>query len=389
MKKFFTLFFLVLLSNCYSQNNEISIVLKDADSNLPIEDATVFVVKTKQSLLSNSQGVANFSLNGVSNIQISHTSYTSTTIRSTTLKDKVNIIYLKSNINNLDEIIITRQHPQNILKNIVDNSIKKLTVPARLKVYSREFFKLNGTYSYYNDGLINFQISGKEKNFKTDILVEQNRAVGLIDTDISTNLLGYNLNDIMENYYNFKYLAPILEPRAKKEYDFIIKAYSANNDYFMMLITPLDKSKGLLDDFTIIYDKKKKLIIEASSSVSPSVVAKVKDKTTVGSKNIYKSLFKTIYRFDDSNYYLISSKEEIGFERIEKKGTSTIEVRNYFVTTNFSNQKFSFAPSDVFKDKTLFNKKNTILTDFWNVSGLLATEEEQRIINSIEDNINK
>ncbi len=389
MKKFFTLFFLVLLSNCYSQNNEISIVLKDADSNLPIEDATVFVVKTKQSLLSNSQGVANFSLNGVSNIQISHTSYTSTTIRSTTLKDKVNIIYLKSNINNLDEIIITRQHPQNILKNIVDNSIKKLTVPARLKVYSREFFKLNGTYSYYNDGLINFQISGKEKNFKTDILVEQNRAVGLIDTDISNNLLGYNLNDIMENYYNFKYLAPILEPRAKKEYDFIIKAYSANNDYYVMLITPFDKSKGLLDDFTIIYDKKKKLIIEASSSVSPSVVAKVKDKTTVGSKNIYKSLFKTIYRFDDSNYYLISSKEEIGFERIEKKGTSTIEVRNYFVTTNFSNQKFSFAPSDVFKDKTLFNKKNTILTDFWNVSGLLATEEEQRIINSIEDNINK
>ncbi len=389
MKKLFTLFFLVLLSNCYSQNKEISIVLKDADSNLPIEDATVFVVKTKQSLVSNSEGVANFTLNGVSNIQISHTSYASTTIRSTTLKDKVNIIYLKSNINNLDEIIITRQHPQNILKNIVDNSIKKLTVPARLKVYSREFFKLNGTYSYYNDGLINFQVSGKEKNFKTDILVEQNRAVGLIDTDISNNLLGYNLNDIMENYYNFKYLAPILEPRAKKEYDFIIKSYSANNDYYVMLITPFDKSKGLLDDFTIIYDKKKKLIIEASSSVSPSVVAKVKDKTTVGSKNIYKSLFKTLYRFDDSNYYLISSKEEIGFERIDKKGTSTIEVRNYFVTTNFSNQKFSFTPSDVFKDKTLFNKKNTILTDYWNVSGLTATEEEQQIINSIEDNINK
>ncbi len=389
MKKFFTLFFLVLLSNCYSQNNEISIVLKDSDSNLPIEDVTVFVVKTKQSLLSNSQGLVNFSLNGVSNIQISNTSYTSVTIRSTILKDKVNIVYLKSNLNNLDEVIITRQHPQKILQNIVDNSIKKLTVPARLKVYSREFFKLNGTYSYYNDGLINFQVSGKEKNFKTDILVEQNRAVGLIDTDISNSLLGYNLNDIMENYYNFKYLAPVLEPRAKKQYDFIIKSYSANNDYFIMLITPLDKVKGLLDDFTIIYDKKKKLIIEASSSVSPSVVAKVKDKTTVGSKNIYKSLFKTIYRFDDSNYYLISSKEEIGFERIEKKGTSTIEVRNYFVTTNFSNQKFSFAPSDVFKDKTLFNKKNAILTDFWNVSGLLATEEEQRIINSIEDIINK
>lgn len=380
---------MVIASTCFAQNTEISIVLKDADNNLPIEDATVFVVKTKQNLLSNSEGKVTFMLNGITTIQISHTSYKSVTIRTTTLKDKISIIYLKSTVSNLDEIIITKQHPQKILKNIVENSIKKLTVPARLKVYTREFFKLNGVYSYYNDGLINFQISGKEKDFKTDVLVEQNRSVGLIDNDVSDNLLGYNLNDIMENYYNFKYLNPILESKAKKEYDFIIKSYTANSDYYIMLIDPLDDAKGLLDNFSIIYDKKKKLIIEASSSVSPSVVAKVKDKTTVGSKNIYKSLFKTIYKHDDSNYYLVSSKEEIGFEKINKKGTNTIEVRNYFVTTNLSTQKYSFSPNDVFKEKTLFNKKNVILSDFWNVSGLTATDEEQGIINSIEDNLNK
>ena len=385
MRKVFTLFFLVLISNCYAQNVAVSIVLKDAESNLPIEDATVVVLKTKQNFISNSEGAVAFVLNGVSNIQITHTSYTLLTIRSTTLKDKINIVYLKKKVNNLDEIIITKQHPQKILKSIVENSIKKLTVPARLKVYSREFFKLNGNYSYYNDGLLNFQISGKEKDFKTDILVEQNRSIGLLDTDVSNYLLGYNLNDIMQNYYNFKYLNPILDSRAKKEYDFVIKSspYSENN--YIMVITPLDDAKGLLDDFIVVYDKKKKLIIEASSSVSPAIVAKMKDKTSVGSKNIYKSLFKTMYKFDGSYYYLISSKEEIGFEKVDKKGTNTIEVRNYFVTTNFSDQKFSFKESELFKEKTLFNKKDVILTDFWNVSGLTATEEEQKIINSIED----
>jgi hypothetical protein len=297
----------------------------------------------------------------------------------------MNIVFLKNNMNNLDEIIITKQHPQKILKNVVENSIKKLTTPARLKVYAREFFKLNGTYSYYNDGLLNFQISGNGKDFKTDILVEQNRSFSLLDINVSNYLLGYNLNDIMENYYSFKYLEPILEPRAKKEFDFLIKPYNKNSDYYIMLITPLDDAQGLLDDFAIIYDKKKRLIIEITSSVSPSMVAKVKDKTSLGSKNIYKSLFKTSYRHDGSDYYLISSKEEIGFEKIDKKGTSTIEVRNYFVTTNFSNQKYSFKESDVFKDKTLFNKKNVILTDYWNVSGLTATEEELQIINSIEE----
>ena len=389
MKRVLIFLFVVIASTCFAQNTEISIVLKDADNNLPIEDATVFVVKTKQNLLSNSEGKVTFMLNGITTIQISHTSYKSVTLRTTTLKDKISIIYLKSTVSNLDEIIITKQHPQKILKNIVENSIKKLTVPARLKVYTREFFKLNGVYSYYNDGLINFQISGKEKDFKTDVLVEQNRSVGLIDNDVSDNLLGYNLNDIMENYYNFKYLNPILESKAKKEYDFIIKSYTADSDYYIMLIAPLDDAKGLLDNFSIIYDKKKKLIIEASSSVSESVIAKVKDKTTVGSRNIYKSMFKTIYKHDDSNYYLVSSKEEIGFEKINKKGTNSIEVRNYFVTTNLSTQKYSFSPNDVFKEKTLFNKKNVILSDYWNVSGLTSTEEEQGIINSIEDNLNK
>lgn len=385
MKKTFVLFFLIILSNCYSQNVEISIVLKDAVTSLPIEDVTVHVLKTKQNLLSNSKGVVTFMLTGISNIQITHTSYQSITIRSNTLKDKMNIVFLKNNMNNLDEIIITKQHPQKILKNVVENSIKKLTTPARLKVYAREFFKLNGTYSYYNDGLLNFQISGNGKDFKTDILVEQNRSYSLLDTNVSNYLLGYNLNDIMENYYSFKYLEPILEPRAKKEFDFLIKPYNKNSDYYIMLITPLDDAQGLLDDFAIIYDKKKKLIIEITSSVSPSMVAKVKDKTSLGSKNIYKSLYKTSYRHDGSDYYLISSKEEIGFEKIDKKGTNTIEVRNYFVTTNFSNQKYSFKESDVFKDKALFNKKNVILTDYWNVSGLTATEEELQIINSIEE----
>ena len=384
MKNYFVLVFFILCQTLSAQNIEKSIVLKDADTNLPIPDATVFVVKTKQSLLSNVDGIVSFILNGASNILITQTAYTSITVRSSTLKENKNIVYLKKIINDLDEIIITKQHPQKILKSIIENSISKLTAPARLKVYSREFFKLNGNYSYYNDGLMNFQIFGKQKKFNTNILVEQNRAYGLIDQDISADLLGYNLNNIMENYYNFKYLNPLLTASAKKDYDFIIKGYVANKDYYIMSARPTDEAKGLLDNFTIIYDHKKKMIIEVSSFIAPNILAKVKDKTSVGSKNINKSLFKTIYRYDGTNYYLVSSKEEIGFEKIEKKKTTSIEVRNYFVTTNFSNQNYSFKESEVFKDKTLFNVKNKILSNYWESSGLTATDEEQEIINKIE-----
>ena len=385
MKKVLFLFFLLYSIVISSQNEEKTIVLKDIDTEKPIEDATIFISKTKQTLLSNVEGTASFILNGISNIQITHSSYNTIKLRSNILKDKINVVYLKNNITGLDEIIITKQHPQKILKAIVDNSKKKLTIPARLKVYSREFFKLNGTNSFYNDGLLNFQLFGTAKNFKSDVLVEQNRSYGLVYEDISNDLLGYNLNNIMQNYYNFKYLNPILEPKAKKEYDFLIKSYSKNDDYYLMTVTPMDNVQKMLDDFTILYDRKKKLIIEASSYVSPMTVAKLKEKTAVGSKNIYKSLFKTIYRHDNSNYYLVSSKEEIGFERIDKKNNKTdIEVKNYFIITNFSTHKFTYKHSEVFKEKTLFNIKNSILTNYWDVSGLTPTEEEEAIISSLE-----
>ena len=385
MRKVLLFLFISLQSLIFAQSGEKSIILLDADTNLPIEDVTVYIIKTKQILLSNVEGKVTFTLTGTSNIQATHSSYIGVTVRSTALLKTDNIIYLKNNTKDLDEIIITKQHPQKILKSIVDNSIKKLTVPARLKVYSREFFKLNGTYSYYNDGLLNFQLYGRDKNFKSNILVEQNRSMGLINEEISADVLGYNLNNIMENYYNFKYLNPILEPKAKKEYDFLIKVYTANKNYYAITASPLENSKGLLDDFTIIYDPTRKLIIEINSVISPMTLARNKDKTSLGSRNVYKSFFKTIYRLDSENYYLVSSKEEIGFERVDKKNKTTdIEVRNYFVTTNFSNQNYTYKESEVFKDKTLFNKKDVILTDYWNVSGITATEEEQEIINKIE-----
>lgn len=385
MKQVYLLLLTFIGFTVSAQNVEIAIILKDADTNLPIEDATVFVLKTKQSLLSNSEGKVTFVLNGSSNIQVTHSSYAKVTVRSSALLKTDNVIYLKSTVNDLDEIIVTKQHPQKILKNLVENSIKKLTVPARLKVYTREFFKMDGNYTYYNDGLMNFQLFGKDKNFKSNILVEQNRAFGLVYDQINSDVLGYNLNDIMENYYNFKYIVDITDIGGKKKYDYVIKSYSANQDYNIMIVTPIDNTKALRDDFRIIYDWKKKIIIEINTTVSPTTLSNVKEKKSVGSKNIYKSNFKVIYRFEGENYYLVSSKEEIGFERVDKNKTTDIEVRNYFVTTNFSNQNYSYKESEVFKDKTLYNKKNVILSPYWDISGLSTTDEEQAIINDLQD----
>ena len=385
MKRIIVLVLLIYSVSVLSQNVEKSLILIDVDTNLPIEDVTVYVAKTKQTLLSNAEGKVTFILNGISNIQITHSSYKTIKLRSTILKEKENAFYLKNNVNGLDEIIVTKKHPQKILSDIVANSIRRLTIPARLKVYSREFLKLNGSYAYYNDGLMNFQLYGKDKNFKNNILLEQNRSYGLLNDEIGDDALGYNLNNIMENYYNFKYLTPLLDRGSKTKYDFLIKSYSPNSDYNLMVVTPLEGQKGLLDDYAILYSRTKKLIVEVSSVVSPMTLSNIKYKKAVGSKNIYKSYFKAIYRIEGFDYYLIGSKEEIGFEKIDKKKTTDLEVKNSFVITNFSDKNFTYKESEVFKDKTLYNKKNTILTNYWDISGLTSTAEEKKIIASFEN----
>jgi hypothetical protein len=383
MKKTFVLLLFFLCFNVFSQTNERTLILLDIDSNLPIEDAVILVLKTKQVLMSNSEGKVVFELKGGSNVKVTHSSYLPLTLKWTSLNQPENIIYLKSKLNTLDDIVVTKQHPQEIIKELVDNSIKKLNVPARLKAYSREFFKLNGNYAYFNDGLINFQLYKDQKKVKSVLLVEQNRSFGLVDDDISSDLLGYNLNVSMEKYYIFTVLRPLLDEKIRKKYNFIVKVYPLNQEYNEISAIPLEGTTELLDDFKIVYDVKRKLITEINTEVSPITLAEVKEETSKGSKNIIRSVFKTNYRVDGENYYLFSSKEEINYEINTGNETKNIEVLNNLITTNFNIQNYTYKESDVFKDKTLFNIKNSILTDYWNVSGLTPTAKELEIINKI------
>jgi hypothetical protein len=152
-----------------------------------------------------------------------------------------------------------------------------------------------------------------------------------------------------------------------------------------MSITPLDKSKKAIDNYEIVYDPEKKLIIEFSIIVTPGTVADIEENKLIGAKNITRSIIKVSYRVDNEDYYLLSSNEEIAYDLVLKdKTTKNIQVRNSFITTNFNKQKFTYSESDVFKEKTLFNKKNKILTNYWNISGFTATDEEKTLIEGLD-----
>lgn len=384
IKKIYLLLFLLFSIVSFSQS-ETTVILKDIDTGLPVEDAVITILRTNQGLISNSEGVFKLSLTRPSTIEIYHTSYKKLLIKSTTLiEDGTNIITLEKKTELLQEVILTDKHPQDILKDLIKNSIKKLTVPANLRVFTREFYKKNGNYSFYNDGIVNFQILDEKRTVKTDILVEQNRTIGFID-EFDKDLLGYSLNNLMENYYQFKYLEKVLNARAKKEYDFQLLSYPQNEDYLIIRIKPYITIEGFLSDYTVLYDNRKNLILEVSSFL-PEERAEINAPfLDFKNRKIYKTEYKTTYRLETRDYYLANSKEIIGFTTEKNKKETRFEIANYIITTEFRTKTFNYKDTEIFKGKTLLNKKDSILTEYWEIdSGVLLTEPEKLIINNLK-----
>ena len=364
----------------FSQNLEFTVIVKDFDTDLPIDEVTITALRTRQGFLSNKEGKAIISLTRSSDLELVHSSYKTLVVKFSTLDKKENVVYMEPNTQQLEEYIITKDHPQEILKRLIENSRNKMTIPVNLKVYLHEFYKRDNQIIFFNDGLINFQILGSEKAIKTDILVEQNRAVGVLDGDIDPNILGYDLNNIIENYYQFKYLDEVLDSKAKKIYDFSVKTYPSNEDYLVIKIVPLSESKGILSYFTVVYDSNKKLIIEVSSYVTPDRLQTYKESMFV-SRKVYKLEFKNTFRQEGNYYYLANSKEVIGFEKKYKNKERRIEVKNHMVITDFNKKTFEYGEKNIFKGKSLINKKTSFFTDYWDVeSGFVSTAEEKAII---------
>ena len=375
-----TLLFLFTLQIAVAQNLDIIIIVKDFETDLPIDEVTITAIKTKQGFLTNAEGKAILHLTKPSDLEFVHSSYRTYIVKFSTLNKKENIVYLEPVTQQLEEVILTREHPQEILKQLVEKSKSQLTIPINLKIYLREFYKKNDKMVYFNDGLLNFQVLGNVKNVKSDILVEQNRAVGLLDEDIDANLLGYDLNNIIENYYQFKYLDEVLTNRAKKNYDFQVKTYLPNDAYLRIRIVPLDEVKGILSEFNVVYDTEKRLIMEITSVVTPSRLDELK-AAFLSSSKVFKLEFRNVFRMEDGIYYLANSKEVIGFEKKFKKQNRRVEVRNHMVVTNFDKKLFQYDSHNIFKDKSLINKKTMVFSNYWdNDSGLLATAEEKAVI---------
>ena len=390
MKKAF-FFCLILLSTLsFSQTKEITLIFKDKATGSLIENVLVNILRTDENFQSNKEGLVKFKLEKPSRITVSQTEYKQVTLNSIAFKTSEITVELESISQDIEDIVITNRQAFSILKTLINKSMKQLTAPINLKIYSREFFKYNNEYTSYSDGLVNFCLKEKPDKFAADILVEQNRTYNLINNEkIEKKTLSYNMYDIIQNYYDFKYINNLAESKAKKKFEFEIKTVRGKANFYQMVITPKPEIEEFLPTVTIVYDYKKNIILELEYFVEPNrfEFSDVSNLKVVKGK-VFNSTFKALYLVDGDDYFLASTKEEIGIMVNDKKNVENkVEVVNYLMTTQHSRKFVPYQKEDVFKEKSLINKKNSIITEYWETnSGLLLTTEEKRIVDNLQLN---
>ena len=385
------IFCLILLSSLsFSQTKEITLIFKDKVTGNLIENVLVNILRTDENFQSNKEGLVKFKLEKPSRISISQAEYKQAVLNSITFKTTEIIVELESISQDIEDIVITNRQAFSILKTLINKSMKQLTAPINLKIYSREFFKYNNEYTSYSDGLVNFCLKEKPDKFAADILVEQNRTYNLVNNEkIEKKTLSYNMYDIIQNYYDFKYINNLAESKAKKKFEFEIKTVRGKANFYQMVIKPKPEIEEFLPTVTIVYDFKKNIILELEYFVEPNrfEFSDVSNLKVVKGK-VFNSTFKALYLVDGDDYLLASTKEEIGIMVNDKKNVENkVEVVNYLMTTQHSRKFVPYQKEDVFKEKSLINKKNSIITEYWETnSGLLLTTEEKRIVDNLQLN---
>lgn len=368
------------------------LVFKDKTSGALIENVIVAILRTDENFQSNKEGVVKFNLNKPSRINIKHTEYKEISLNSVTIKELETVVFLESISQDIEDVVITNRQSFSILKTLINKSMKQLTAPINLKIYSREFFKYNNEYTSYSDGLVNFCLKEKPDKFAADILVEQNRTYNLVNNEkIIKKTLSYNMYDIIQNYYDFKYISNLAESKAKKKFEFEIKTVRGKADFYQMVISPKPEIEEFLPTVTIIYDNKKNIILELEYFVEPKrfEYSDVSNLKVVKGK-VFHSTFKALYILDGDEYFLASTKEEIGLMVKDKKDVENkVEIANYLITTQHSRKFVPYEKEDVFMEKSLINKKNAIITEYWETnSGLLLTADEKKIVDNLQLNDN-
>ena len=383
------LLFILCTSNVFSQQNFV-LLLKDITNNQPVQSATITVKNSSFGTISNDEGAFQISTDSNSEIIISHLEFKTQVVKLSQI-DKTNTILLEPNTLILEDIIVTKEPINELLRKAITTSKSKFNKPIVLNAYYREFVKVNDKYTRFTDGLLDYHMSGTTKKTNSDLIVNQSRAAKLITDDDETMDLasGLDVRSATSRQYDFYTIERILfDSKNYEDYDFELKSkVEKGNETYIINFQPKADLKKYLYKGSIVFDPNTYLIsdLEIYSDQANLQYSKVINILIIKAAMLDVRL-KTSFKTSNGNYLLAFSYRR-GKLKIwnKKKYNETLEYKSDLVVTGYQNADLSYNKKEVYNDKSLYKRGNNYSDKFWlKNNSIVLTNEEAEIIKKLE-----
>ena len=245
-------------------------IIKDTETNKPIQYVMIIGNVSGKSTVTNSEGRFQFNLPAQdSKLIIKHLDYFTQELSAKNTKSFN--VQMQSSTESLEESVILKTTIKEEIEKAIKTSQEKFAKNLKLKTFYRELLYINGTMYQYEDAEIDYYLQSIKKN---DVIVKESRSVKFSNEEAkkfdSISLVGYYWGDLKErvsNEFDFKLIKNII---SDKEYDLYITAKTAadGTELYVLNFNPIDNAKKATLSGKMIYGAKDYLIREIKADLS-------------------------------------------------------------------------------------------------------------------------
>jgi len=386
------LFLMVLTAPLtFAQTVTLKGTLKDIATQEAVEGASISIPNSNVGTVSNSEGSFRIIVpNGTKSITISHLSYKTYSAPADAAGKDLDIFLEPAGIE-LEEVVVASKPVNEILEDMVGNSKKHLEKALLMNTYYREFINVNGSYTKFADGLLDYYI--KRKSGASDLYVKQSRSFRLKEAGTDGDnkqmidaLYLFDVRDAMTYAYNFKGITKLLDLKAY-DYQLKMRTDKEGRSVEIITITPKPGIKELMYTGTVTYDPVKKLILDSDLKVSEEHKKYSKEINIVFFKfTILDIARKTSFKVDGDKYILNYNKLRMNFHiNMKNKLNDNFDFTSDNVVMDYKEGEFELDKKQRYKEKSLFAAGTKYTEEYWKTSNaLLLTAEEEKVIKSLE-----
>lgn len=274
MKNSLLLFFVFCTTTLLAQKS-VQGIIKDTETNQPIEYAIIVGNISGKSTVTNSEGRFRLNLSAEdSKIIVKHLSYFTKEL-PVNATQSFNI-QLQSTTESLEEIVILQTSIKSEIEKAIKTSQVRFANNLKLNTFYRELLYINGDMYQYEDAEVNYYLQSINKS---NVVVKESRSVKFANEEAkkfdSISRVHYYWGDFKENVayeFDFKLVKRII---SDKEYDLYLTTKTAGDGTELNILhfNPTDNAKKATLSGTVVYGAQDYLIREIKAGLAEKFMA--------------------------------------------------------------------------------------------------------------------